>query len=420
MATEQIELNYRHNFTVNVIDGAFFWLGASFIAGTTVLPVYVSRMTDNKILIGLLATIGSTGWLLPQLFTATWVQRVPRKKVLPVNVGLFTERLPVFLLVLSTLLAPRFPTLALVAFFLCYTWHSFGAGLVAVGWQAMIAKIIPTNRRGRFFGLTNFLGTGTGVVGAMGVAWVLGHYDFPWGYTATFGAAAVFIFLSWIALALTREPAEPVRTESVPLYLYFRGLPAVLRRDHNFGRFLLCQVLMAMGDMSSGFFVVYAVQRWHLSDGQAGSFTAIMLLGQALSNLTLGPLADYRGHKLVLALGALAAQAGAVLAIFAPAPGWFYVVFALLGVRTATALLSGMAIAMEFSTVELRPTYIGLNNTVRGVAYGLAPVVGGWLAGVTSYPVLFAAALVIGTAGVVLFYGLVRDPRLAAREMAAG
>jgi len=66
----QVERNYRYNAVVNWLDGTFFWFGYSFIAARTILPLYVSHFTDSKLAIGLLAVLSSTGWLLPQLFTA--------------------------------------------------------------------------------------------------------------------------------------------------------------------------------------------------------------------------------------------------------------------------------------------------------------------------------------------------------------
>lgn len=95
---QQIERHYRHNFIVNALDGAFFWCGASFISTNTILPMYVSRLTDSKLALGLLSMIVGMGWLAPQLLTANWVQRLPRKKVLPVHLGFFSERLPVILM----------------------------------------------------------------------------------------------------------------------------------------------------------------------------------------------------------------------------------------------------------------------------------------------------------------------------------
>ena len=415
----QVRRNYRHNFIVNALDGTFFWCGSSFIASTTILPLYVSHLTDSKLALGILSMIAGMGWLAPQLFTANWVQRLPRKKVLPVNVGLFSERLPVVLLAPTTLLlAARFPTLALVVFFVLFTWHAVGAGMIAVAWQEMIGKIIPPDRRGLFFGVTNFGGTATGVLGATAVAWVLDRYSFPQGYVFSFAAAAISILISWTFLALAREPAQESR-EVLSQREYWHRLPSVLRSDPNFGRYLLSRIVIALSGMASGFVTVYAVQRWGLSDGQAGSFTTSMLLGQAVSNLALGPLADRKGHKLVLEISVLLGTLAMGLAAVAPHHAWFYVVFALLGAMVASFLLSGLMIALEFGSPEIRPTYIGLNNTVSGIAGGVAPLVGGWLARAIGYRALFLAAFAIGLAGVAMLRWLVREPRHAhAREHA--
>jgi MFS family permease len=68
-------------------------------------------------------------------------------------------------------------------------------------------------------------------------------------------------------------------------------------------------------------------------------------------------------------------------------------------------------IALEFCPESLRPTYIGLNNTVRGIAYGVAPLIGGWLAGWVGYQALFGISVAIGAAGLAMLRWSVREPR---------
>ena len=62
--------NYRWNFTVNLGDGAFFWFGLSFISTTTILPLFVSKLTPNPFWLALLAVLGQASWYLPQMFTS--------------------------------------------------------------------------------------------------------------------------------------------------------------------------------------------------------------------------------------------------------------------------------------------------------------------------------------------------------------
>lgn len=408
----EIERNYRHNAIANVTDGVCFWWAMSFIAARTILPLYVRHLTDSTLVIGLLSAISSAGWFLPQLFTANWVERLPRKKFAVVNVGFFSERLPIALMAPAALLATRFPFWSLVAILVCYTWHTLGAGLVAVAWQDMLAKVIPVDRRSRLFGLTNFLGMGGGALTAWVASWLLERYGFPEGYVRCFAAAAVLMSASWLALAFVREPAQLGARAAISWREYWRRLPAVVQSDANFRRFLFSQVIVNFGAMASGFLAVYAVGRWHLSDDQANRFAISMLVGQSISNLAFGALGDRKGHKIVLELSALFGALAVGIALLAPTPVWFYLVFACAGASFSGFYQSGVMISMEFSVPEVRPTYIGLNNTVNGVASIIAPLVAGGLTRLAGYEGLFAVAFVAGLGAFASLRWAVREPRL--------
>lgn len=415
----EVERHYRHNFIFNLLDGANFWLGYSFIAPGVILPLYVSHFTDSKLMIGLVATISATGYFLPQLFTANWVERMPRKRDVVVKLGFIAERVPLFLFPLAALLATRSSALALVLFFILFAWHSFGAGTLAVAWQDMIGKVIPLDRRGRFMGLTNFSGTAAGVIGAGLAAWLLDKYPFPSGYVYSFAIAGVFVFLSWVCLAQTREPPLATNRPKVSQAEYLKTIPDIIRNDQNFARFIAAMVVSNLAGMGWGFLAVYALQRWHLPDGQVGGFTAWMLIGQALSNLVMGFLGDRKGYKLVLELSTLMAVASLALTFLAADPFWIYIVFILRGASLAGFMVA-MLMPLEFSSRALRPTYIGLNNTVAGVISLVAPLLGSAIASITSYPILFGISAVLGLVSFGILHWLVREPRLASLPFAAG
>jgi MFS family permease len=409
---QEVERNYRFNFIVNAADGATYWFGYSFIAPTIILPLYISHFTDNPLIIGLIPFIATAGFLLPQLFTSNFVERAPRKKFFPVNVGLFTERIPVFLLALSAaLFAKDQPILALVLFLAIYTWYNFGAGMIVVGWQEMIAKIIPTRRRGRFIGITNFVGNAAGILGALAVPFVLEKFTFPQGYVYIFFTAAGLIFLSWCFLAMAREPVLNVQKPHISQLEYLRSLPEVVGHDKNFLRYLLFQIFYNLSGMAGGFLIVYSARHWNLPDSVAGIYGIVMQAGQACAYLLFGFLADRKGHRFNLEAAALINLVSFILPIFAPSPIWFYPIFFLRGVAFAAAFISSIAIVMEFTQPKNRPTYIGLANTIPGVAGSIAPLLGGWLATATGYPILFLLSAVIGLIAFVLVRWMVADPR---------
>jgi MFS family permease len=153
------------------------------------------------------------------------------------------------------------------------------------------------------------------------------------------------------------------------------------------------------------------VRSWNLPDAEAGGFTIALQVGLALAYLFFGFLSDRRGHKLSLEICMAVSVLSLVLALFAPSALWFFPIFFLRGAVNAGTFVSGIPIVYEFTDAESRPIYIGLANTIPGVAGSIAPLVGGWLAGTISYQAMFTLATVIGVISWIILRFAVREPR---------
>ncbi len=414
LETERDE-QYVWNYTVNLLDGVFFWFGLSFISTTTILPLFVSKLSDSPVPIALLAVLAQSSWFLPQLFAAGITERIPRMKPIVINLGFFTERLPIVLLPVAALISLSSPLLALVLFFVVYAWHGFGAGLIAPAWSNLLARCFAVEKRGRFFGITSFVGTGLGTLGAFVSGWLLDKFPFPTNFVYIFTIAALAVFISWGFLALTREPAghnqevpRPVRQQGQSR----RKMLAIVRGDHNFRRFLFARLLSSFAAMGEGFLTVSAVRHWQVSDGTVAYFTAAMLLGQTVGNLLAGFVADRWGHKLSLELSYLGLTISFVLAWLAPSPTWYFVVFAVLGIAIGARVVSGILIPLEFARPENRPSYVGISNTTMGIGSALAPLVGGLLAW-SGYTTLFVVGALLGLVAFAAMHWGVAEPRSA-------
>jgi len=240
---------------------------------------------------------------------------------------------------------------------------------------------------------------------------VLDRFGFPLGYALAFTIASVLVFLSWVFLSLTREPAVPSSKPAVSQLDYVRSLRDVLRKDRNFEMYLLTAIVFSLSGMATGFLAVDAVHRWNLPDAEASGFTIALQIGLAVANLFFGFLADRKGHKLSLEICVVLSVVLLALAIVAPSPLWFFAVFFLRGAVTAGTFISGISIVYEFTDAENRPTYIGLANTIPGVAGALAPLLGGWIAGATTYQAMFVVSFIIATVSWGLLRFAVREPR---------
>jgi MFS family permease len=153
---------------VNLLDGGFFGFGIGFASFVTILPLFVSTLTDSAILIGLIPAIHAVGWQLPQLLTAHHVARQRRYKPMVVRMTIH-ERLPFFCLIFVALWLPRIGNQAALGLtFLLLVWQGLGAGFTAGAWQSMIAKIMPARMRGTFYGLqssaANLLASGSAII----------------------------------------------------------------------------------------------------------------------------------------------------------------------------------------------------------------------------------------------------------------
>lgn len=411
MLHPEIRKHLRHNTIVNLLDGAFFGSALGFASFVTVLPLFVSNMTDSALLIGLIPAIHMMGWQLPQLFTANRLsqQKLYRPAVLKATIH---ERLPFLgLALLAWFSSSMDRQLALVLTFLLLIWQGLGGGFTANAWQSMIGKIIPSERRGTFFGLqsaaANLLSSGAAVLAGL----ILAQFFPPRNFSLVFLLAAVSMGISFFFLSRTREP-ESVRPEPpLPTQMFWSNLGAILKRDGNFRWFLGARMLSQLAVVAFSFYTVYVVRYHGLSEVQVGVMTGVLLGIQTLANPLVGWIGDHWSQRIALEIGAGAAALSAILAWWAPSPVWFYLVFSLAGIANAALWTVTLAMTLKFGQETERPAYIGLANTLVAPATILAPILGGLLADHLGYTAAFQASALGGLATVAVLQLFVRDPQ---------
>ena len=415
-ALPEVERNLRHNFTFNLLNSSFLTFGTSLVSTGVILPLFVSNLSNSKVLVGLIMTITFAGQFFPQLFTAPIVARFRQVKKFLVPSVFIAERLPFLLLGPAIfILVPLNPQLALVVFFILLTWNAVGAGFNAVGVQELYARIIPLGRRGRLAGISGAIGIGLALIGAFVSRSVLAKQPFPNGYALLFLVAGVSAFIAWLWLTRIREPQQPILPQQQSFASFYKKIPVILAKDSNYSRFLIAMCVLYLGGMSGNFLAVAAKERWGLPESVIVTFPIAMYIGQALGNLVCGWIADRIGYKVLQIIANAANVALLLVAILAKAPWLFYVIFALKGLSIAADVLGNM-ITLEFSSVEMRPTYIGIYNTASGVVFIFSPLFAGVLAERIGYIGLFWITAAITTLGIGMLQFMVRDPRTMAKK----
>jgi MFS family permease len=408
---KSIRRHLRFNLGANMADGAFFGLGWGFGSIGTIIPLFVSHLTPSALLIGLIPSIHAVGWQLPQLFMANSVARLRRYKPMVMLLTIH-ERVPFLGLALVALFMGTLGnTLALVLTFLMLIWQGLGAGFTANAWQSMIAKIIPSDWRGTFFGAQAALANVLMSLAAVAAGYILDRVHMPVNFSLCFLLTVAGLVFSYIALGLTREPVDHEKVIPERLPSPWQGGLEILRRDRNFAAYLFIRLLSQFATMGFAFYIVYGLRRFNMSDLTAGFLTAALLITQTVANALMGWLGDRLGHRAMLIAGSVAVALSSLLAWGAPSLGWLYPVFILSGLANVAYWTIGMAITVEFGTEETRPTYIGLSNTLVAPFTIIAPLIGGWIAEGAGFQATFMVSAVGGLVIAALLFWLVRDPR---------
>lgn len=410
----EIKRNLKHNFLFNILDGGFFGSGLGFASFTTVLPLFVSTMTDSAILIGLIPAIHNMGWQLPQLFIARYIARLPRYK--PLTLFLATqERVPFLgLAVLAWFLPEINRSAALSITFLLMIWQGLGGGLAANPWQILIGRIIPGEYRGTFFGgqsaASNLLSSAT----AVAAGFILDRSVGARGFALCFLLASVMMTLSWLLLAQTREPERAIdRLPRMEVNAFWSKVHGILRHDSNFRWLLATRMLSPFGMMAIAFFTVYAVRELGMGEVTAGLITSVLFITQVAANPILGRLADRWSRKSMLVVGAFCSCASALLAAAAPDLVWFYAVVFLAGIGNVAFWTIGLALTLDYGNDDEKSTYIGLSNTLIAPFTILAPFLGGLLADAINYTTTFVVSAVFAFLTAMILLIFVQDPEKA-------
>jgi MFS family permease len=410
----------RWNFVVMVLDASAFIAGLAFASPLIVLPLFMERLTGSTVLVGVMSAIQMSGWFLPQLPIASLVEHRARKKPFMLKVCL-VGRTPMVLIPLSLLLLAGRPTAMLALFLILNAVFFLSDGMTGVPWTDIGAKSIPPRMRGRFFGSMQLLGGFLSVLAGLAVRKILDHPSLPYpkDYAVLFGIEFILLMVSWVFLALIREPVRPVRGDSRSVGQLLRAAPGLLRAHPDLIRLIVVMGFMGMSAVAVPFYAIYANTRLGIPEAMAGVFISAQMAGGIASSMLWAYLSDRRGSTRVIRGTALCNLATPLFAWLAPsalahlgpaAVGYGYAVtFFLIGMALNGAWIGPTNFVLEIVGEKERPAYVALMNTM-GAPLVLLPILGGWVVRVTSYETVLVIAAACTAISVVATAWL-REPR---------
>lgn len=408
----EVVKHIKRNFFANILDAGFWFFGDSFVAAYTILPVFMSTLTDSPILIGMIPALEGAGWFLPQLFLAKHLESKNRRLPLVLKLGVF-DRVPYLFLALGAYLVLKLDQkVAIVLFLLFYGIKAFSSGLVALPWQELIATVIPVSHRGRYWGFSLILGKLLGMFGAIIAGLMLAKITYPLNYAYMFLVGFICVAISYIFLSLNIEPEINRQTFAKTINVWGR-IKVILDANKNFAVFLVNRGFVFLSFMGLGFVTVYGIEKFHLPISYSAIFTAVMLIAEIVGFGIWGTIGDKDGYKRVIEVCNLFLIVGLVALLFVDSIWGLYIVFGIISFAHSGEFIADQNIAMEFGKEADRPTYIGMSKTLIGPFLLAAPIIGGGIVKLWGYQSMFLTALIISMIAFVIIKFFVEEPRLS-------
>jgi len=399
------EKYFKRNFFLGVTNGILFNFAWAFTSGSTVLPLFISKLTSSSILVGLASTLEAVGWALPQMAVAAVT--LHQKNQMPLYIKMAILRAIAFSLLAILVFFSKTgnPSYLLIFFFFLFSIYAFGGGVSGVSFTDVVGKTIPSNKRGSFFGMRMFFGGGLAALAGILIERILRVYSFPKNFGVLFLIAAVIIIFALLSFSLVKEPPTKERPqkrkfkENVLLGL------EILKKDRNLRMLLWTRVAIGSYVLGLPFYIIFAKKFLFIPTSIAGLFLSVQMVGYLSSNILWGRLSNNKSNRLVLFLSAICSAIPPfllLLNILTKIPIYVYgAIFFFLG-----ATMSGMDMGytnylLEIAPEEKRPIYVGFLNTIVGPTIFLSAL-GGLIIQVSSFAFLYSLVFLISLVSIFL------------------
>lgn len=164
-------------------------------------------------------------------------------------------------------------------------------------------------------------------------------------------------------------------------------IPATLGMLTAFGPFVTDFYLPVLPEMTGYFHTTPALASMSLTAG---------MIGLAVGQLFIGPLTDKYGRKRILVGSMLLFVVASLLCIFSGDIFMFNAMRVLQGLAGAGGIVIAKSMSADMYTGRELASFMALLGAINGIAPVCAPVVGGLMAGVTSWTGVFAVILAVG------------------------
>jgi len=400
------------NMALGIFNGIFFNLAAAFLSGTTVIPLFISGLTDSRIIIGAFSTLESFGWYFPQLFMGALI--AGRPLVLTYYNKLSFSRAILFAAAISLvfLIDDSNHYLLLIGFGCLFGLYAIASGTAGIAFMEIVGKMIPTNKRGTLFGFRMFFGGLLAVLAGPIVKYMLDRWEFPVNFGYLYILSLITIILGLAVFAFARELPPPVLKTKPGFKDNLAKSLLLFKNDVNIRRLVFARYLTNTALLAMPFYIILATEHLGISRPLAATYLSFEKVGFLGLNILWGWLSNRISNKLVLKVSTIFAILAPALALYSSYhyPGYFIfgLVFFFNGAAMSGTNLGYINYLLEISDDDNRVLSIGLIHSFIAPAIFFSAI-GGILIELFTIKILFIITF-IGLVSSYLYISQLKEP----------
>jgi len=406
----------QRNFWLGVTNGALFTGAEVFFHGSLVLAPFLAALGASPLLIGLIPALRVGGFFLPQLLVVSRIAHQPLK--LPWYRATSIVRSAAYAVMVLAVFSLPEPAWIMAVVLSMIAINAVAGGISGVPFADVTAKIVPHNRLGTFWALRNVIGGGLALLAGLVLRHILaGDIPFPdnFGYLLLIGA--VLAILAYFSFTLVREPQGRAGARQ-PLATVLSRIPALLRQDHNFRRYLRVRFIALLALLGEPFYAVYAIRVLGAPASAIGTFVILSTAAAIAANFLFRRPADQGRNVMVMQISIFLVGAAPLVALLAPSWQLFSVAMMLSAAGQAGMLIAAWNLLYAVAPEEDRPLYVGATNTMLTLPTA-GPILAGAMITWTGYLGAFAAAGLLAICALALTFRFDEIRRLDVQALTA-
>jgi len=405
-------------YNARYLEIEVFW-AALLSAAAAFNAAYALRLGATNAEIGLLSSIPALLALLITIPAGQFLNRRARR--MPWVVGSLTlARLGYLAVALIPFFVPTPTAGSLVIWALIVL--SAPASVFGVGWNSMLADVVPEAKRARLFAARNIISAAVITGGAFLAARWLAITVFPINYQAVYLIGFAGAAISTLYITRMRVPdsvVAPAATQRITPGALIAGARDAFRQQPDFTKIVVSTLAHGMGLWMIGpVYVLYYVRQLSASDSWIGANAMIANLTPVIGYTIWQRVVARRGENWVLRLTISLIGLYPILVGLTPNLTIILVWTALQGLIAPGVNLGHFPMLLKVCPAEGRPLFLGIYTTIMNIGAFVMPLVGVGLADRVGFmPVLIAGgAMCLLGSSLFRWWPLKTADSLAARQ----